>query len=174
MWYLNEDYILIHQTYRIALTWHYLMNSWKIRHVEIHSWCCTWLWKFTPTWCCRGFIHVSNVFLFVLWGTTFDSLQEEYVKMDAWIDGWGGYKPWCSCLWGSVHNLLMVCHRPRRPLVNLFFRIIYQLQQVEGSVNRWSGMPFKGLKFEMLGAGCSGIYSVICYVVLASQWLGAF
>ena len=55
-----------------------------------------------------------------------------------------------------------------------FFRIIEQLQQVEGFVDRWGGMQLKGLKVEMLGAGCSGIYSALCSVVLASQRLRAF
>ena len=30
-----------------------LWNSWKICHMEIHSWC-AWLCKFTPTWCCQN------------------------------------------------------------------------------------------------------------------------
>ena len=48
MQYLNKDYILIHQTYKIALTWHYFVefmkntpcgNSWLIlcMTLEVHS-----------------------------------------------------------------------------------------------------------------------------------------
>ena len=29
MWYLNKDYILIHQAYMLALTWHYLVEFMK-------------------------------------------------------------------------------------------------------------------------------------------------
>ena len=28
-----------------------LWNSWKIHQLEIHSWCCAWLRKYTPSWC---------------------------------------------------------------------------------------------------------------------------
>ena len=62
MWYLDKDYILIHQTYRIALIWHYYVELMKIHHVEFHSWCCAWLWKFTPTWCWpRVFTRLQRV-----------------------------------------------------------------------------------------------------------------
>ena len=60
MWYVNKDYIFIHQTYRITLI--ILWNSWKICHVEIHSWCCAWLCKFIPTWCWpRVFTRLQRV-----------------------------------------------------------------------------------------------------------------
>ena len=29
MWYVNKDYILIHQIYMIALTWHYFVEFMK-------------------------------------------------------------------------------------------------------------------------------------------------
>ena len=51
MWYLTKDSILIHQTYRIALTWHHFVEFMKKYTVEIHSLCCALLWKFTQNWC---------------------------------------------------------------------------------------------------------------------------
>ena len=33
--------------------------------MEIHSWCCAWLCKFTQPDVGRGFLHVSNVFLYI-------------------------------------------------------------------------------------------------------------
>ena len=66
MWYVNKDYILIHQTYRIALTWHYFVEFIKICHVEIHSWCCAWLCQFTPTWCWpRVFTRLQRVLVYI-------------------------------------------------------------------------------------------------------------
>ena len=65
MWYVNKDYILIHQTYRIALTWQlfcgihekYAMRKFivDIVHDFVSS------LKPDVGW---GFLHVSNVFLF--------------------------------------------------------------------------------------------------------------
>ena len=44
-----------------------LWNPWKIRHVEIHSWCCAWLCKFTPTWCWpRVFTRLQRVLVLTL------------------------------------------------------------------------------------------------------------
>ena len=44
-----------------------LWNSWKICHVEIHNWCCSWLCKFTSTWCwSRVFTRLQRV-LVVSW-----------------------------------------------------------------------------------------------------------
>ena len=72
MWYVNKDYILIHQTYRIALTWHYFVEFIKKKYA---------MWKFIVDVVQdfvsslqpdigRGFLHVSNVFLlnYGVWG----------------------------------------------------------------------------------------------------------
>ena len=66
MRYVNKDYVSIHQTYRIALTWHYFVEFIKkICHVEIHSWCCAWLCQFTPTWCWpRVFARLQRVLVY--------------------------------------------------------------------------------------------------------------
>ena len=70
---VNRDFILIHQTcIPIAATWQYLgwswwysilWNLWKMHHMEyivdvVHE-------AFTDV--ARGFLHVSNVFLSILW-----------------------------------------------------------------------------------------------------------
>ena len=62
MWYLTKDSILIHQTYRIALTWHHFVEFMKKYTVEIHSLCCALLWKFTQNWCWpRVFTRLQRV-----------------------------------------------------------------------------------------------------------------
>ena len=62
MWYLTKDSILIHQTYRIALTWHHFVEFMKKYAVEIHSLCCALLWKFTQNWCWpRVFTRLQRV-----------------------------------------------------------------------------------------------------------------
>ena len=47
-----------------------MWNSWKICHVEIHSWCCAWLCKFNPTWC---------------WPRVFTRLQRVLVLCVCWL-----------------------------------------------------------------------------------------
>ena len=65
--YLNRDYILIHQTYRIAITWHhfveYMKNytMWKFKVDVVHD----FESSLQPD-IGRGFLHVSNVFLLKL------------------------------------------------------------------------------------------------------------
>ena len=64
MWYVNKDYILIHQTYSIALTWHYFVEftekyaMWKFIVDVVHD----FVTSLQPD-VGRGFLHVSNVFL---------------------------------------------------------------------------------------------------------------
>ena len=37
--------------------------------MEIHSWCCAWLCKFTPTWCWpRVFTRLQRVLVNIVWG----------------------------------------------------------------------------------------------------------
>ena len=65
MWYLNKDYILIHQTYTIALTWQHFVEymkkytMWKFIDDVVHDFGSS----LRPD-VGRGFLHVSNVFLF--------------------------------------------------------------------------------------------------------------
>ena len=64
MWYVNKDYILIHQTYRIAFTWHYFAEfikkyaMWKFIVDVVHD----FVSSLQPD-VGRGLLHVSNVFL---------------------------------------------------------------------------------------------------------------
>ena len=66
VWYLNKNYILIHQTYKIALNVHYFFEFMKnapcgnsklmlCMSLEVHS----------ELMLADGFLHVSNVFLFL-------------------------------------------------------------------------------------------------------------
>ena len=67
MWYINKDYILIHQTYVIALTWHYFVEFMKNMpcgnsKLMLHM---TFISSRQPD-VGRVFLHVSNVFLCLL------------------------------------------------------------------------------------------------------------
>ena len=60
MCYLNEDYILIHQTYR-----HYFVDFMKKKFIVdvVHD-----LRNSLPPDAGQGFLHVSNMFLFyIIW-----------------------------------------------------------------------------------------------------------
>ena len=66
MWYVNKDYSLIHQPYRIALTWHYFVEFmiYVMRKFIVdvgHDFGSS----LQPD-VGRGVLHVSNVFLLLI------------------------------------------------------------------------------------------------------------
>ena len=63
MWYVNKglhfDSLNLQDSFNLVLFCRFHV---KKCHVEIHSWCCAWLCKFTRTWCwLRVFICLQHV-----------------------------------------------------------------------------------------------------------------